>query len=102
DERNQRSSTLFPYTTLFRSKGPDGSEGKSLVPVMKVETKQVRDAIFTAYRQFQRSVRDDRWHLIVYPHINKTQLFDLDNDPHERSEEHTSELQSPYDLVCRL
>src|SRR5207248_5318981 len=23
-------------------------------------------------------------------------------DPHDRSEEHTSELQSPYDLVCRL
>ena len=28
-------------------------------------------------------MRDDRWHMIVYPHINKTQLFDLANDPHE-------------------
>ena len=31
----------------------------------------------------QRAVRDDRWKLIVYPQINKTQLFDLQNDPHE-------------------
>lgn len=62
---------------------PEGSEGKSLAPVMKGEKAQVRDSIFTAYRQFQRSVRDDRWHMIVYPHINKTQLFDLQADPHE-------------------
>ncbi|HZZ82415.1 MAG TPA: sulfatase-like hydrolase/transferase [Gemmataceae bacterium] len=62
---------------------PKGSDGKSLVPILKGEKTQVRDSIFTAYRQFQRAVRDDRWHMIVYPHINKTQLFDLQNDPHE-------------------
>jgi arylsulfatase A-like enzyme len=61
--------------------GPDGSEGKSLVRAMKGG--QVRESLFTAYRQFQRAVRDDRWHLIVYPQINKVQLFDLVNDPHE-------------------
>ena len=63
--------------------GPEGSEGKSLVPIMKGEATEVRDSIFLAYRQFQRSVRDDRWKIIVYTHINKTQLFDLQNDPHE-------------------
>jgi arylsulfatase A-like enzyme len=50
---------------------------------MKGDAKEVRDSIFTAYRQFGRAVRDDRWHMIVYPHINRTQLFDLQNDPHE-------------------
>jgi len=30
-----------------------------------------------------RAVRDDRWKLIRYPQINKTQLFDLKQDPHE-------------------
>ncbi len=30
-----------------------------------------------------RSVRDDRWKLVVYPPINYRQLFDLKNDPHE-------------------
>ncbi len=75
---------IFPTLgDLAKVPGPDGSEGKSLVPVMKGETKGVRDSLFTAYRQFQRSVRDDRWHLIVYTQINKTQLFDLQNDPHE-------------------
>jgi hypothetical protein len=42
-----------------------------------------RTSLFTAYRQFARSVYDDRYHLIIYPHINKTQLFDLQTDPHE-------------------
>ena len=50
---------------------------------MKGESKAGRDSLFTAFRQFERSVRDERWHLIVYPHINKTQFFDLKNDPHE-------------------
>ena len=74
---------IFPTLgDLAKVAGPEGSEGKSLVPVMKGRTKG-RDSLFTAYRQFQRGVRDDRWHLIVYPQINKTQLFDLANDPHE-------------------
>ena len=30
-----------------------------------------------------RSVRDERWKLIVYPPINHRQLFDLQDDPHE-------------------
>src|SRR5207248_7458104 len=32
----------------------------------------------------------------------KEQLFTMDADGKNRSEEHTSELQSPYELVCRL
>ena len=31
----------------------------------------------------QRAIRDQRWKLIQYPQINVTQLFDLQNDPHE-------------------
>ena len=30
-----------------------------------------------------RALRDERWKLIRYPHINHTQLFDLKDDPHE-------------------
>lgn len=75
---------VFPTLgDLAKVQGPTGSEGKSLVPVMKGDAKGVRESVFLAYRQFQRSVCDDRWQLIVYPHINKTQLFDLQNDPHE-------------------
>jgi arylsulfatase A-like enzyme len=75
---------IFPTLgQLAGVSGPKGSDGMSLAPVMKGEVKQVRDSIFLAYRHVQRAVREDRWKIIVYPQINKTQLFDLQNDPHE-------------------
>lgn len=74
---------IFPTLgQLAKVDGPAGSEGRSLVSIVNGEAKG-RDSIFLAYRQFQRAVREDRWKIIVYPHINKTQLFDLMNDPHE-------------------
>jgi arylsulfatase A-like enzyme len=36
-----------------------------------------------AYMKVQRAVRDDRWKLIRYPQIDRTQLFDLQADPYE-------------------
>ena len=62
---------------------PDSVEGLSLASVLKGQQKTRRTAIFTAYRDVQRAVRDDRWKLIVYPQINRMQLFDLQNDPDE-------------------
>ena len=35
------------------------------------------------YRNVMRAVRDDRWKLIRYPQVDKTQLFDLNADPFE-------------------
>src|SRR5438094_4052380 len=58
--RRPPRSTLFPYTTLFRSLGPQQAE----------------------------------------QHPDRRGL--AGSVGAERSEEHTSELQSPYDLVCRL
>ncbi len=40
----------------------------------------------TAYAYFydrQRMIRTDRWKLILYPHLDRYQLFDLKTDPHE-------------------
>src|SRR5437867_2582140 len=68
-------STLFPYTTLFRSQ-----LGVGLRP----------DAVDAARRQRPDARRD----VIGGDHGQPV--------GHLRSEEHTSELQSPYDLVCRL
>jgi arylsulfatase A-like enzyme len=62
---------------------PQGLDGKSLVPVITGKSPGVRDCCFTAYRDVQRAVRDERWKLIRYPQIDKTQLFDLQADPHE-------------------
>lgn len=67
--------------------GSDGSEGVSLAGPARSDTSGGaaggRPAIFTAYRDVQRAVRDDRWKLIVYPQVNQVQLFDLKADPDE-------------------
>src|SRR2546426_3964157 len=72
--RRPPRSTLFPYTTLFRShRGANFLEGPR--------------AVQKGRRQVPRS------HL--EPDVEL-------HCPNERSEEHTSELQSPCNLVCRL
>ncbi len=77
------------YPTLCELAGlpvPDGMDAKSLAPVIKGQQPKIRDCLFTAYRECQRSIRDDRWKLIRYPLIDKTQLFDLQMDPHEMND----------------
>ena len=72
--------TLYDFAGV---KMPASVEGKSLVPVIMGKQTGVRDSLFTAYRHLMRAVRDDQWKLIRYPHINKSQLFDLKADPDE-------------------
>jgi arylsulfatase A-like enzyme len=62
---------------------PSGLDGVSQKPVLAGRKRSMRDIVFTAYRDVQRAVRQDDWKLIVYPKINKTQMFDLSNDPDE-------------------
>jgi arylsulfatase A-like enzyme len=88
--KNKRLDTLCYLLDIFPTLGdlagvaaPEGSEGKSLIPVLAGKQRAVRDSLFTAYIDVQRAVRDDRWKLIVYPQINKTQFFDLQDDPGE-------------------
>jgi arylsulfatase A-like enzyme len=75
---------LFPTLAEFASaKLPSGVEGQSIVPILTGKQTKVRDVLYTAYRACQRSIRDDRWKLIRYPLVDRTQLFDLSSDPHE-------------------
>src|SRR5256885_6702583 len=72
--RRPPRSTLFPYTTLFRSRsarGPSLPTVAGLIPALVSRLSQ------------------------KYPRLS----FDVIQS---RSEEHTSELQSPCNLVCRL
>src|SRR2546426_2886785 len=75
--RRPPRSTLFPYTTLFRSVAcAGGLPGKA-----------------------------GRVHSRVHANPEETELGAAQSGaraPDERSEEHTSELQSPCNLVCRL
>lgn len=58
-------------------------DGISLKQVMRGQGAVARDRLGCAYRDVQRSIRDERWKLIRYPQINRTQLFDLQADPEE-------------------
>ena len=75
---------LFPTFCDFGGATiPAGVEGRSLAPILHGQAATVRDVLYTAYRDGQRAVRDDRWKLIRYPLVDRTQLFDLAADPHE-------------------
>lgn len=75
---------LFPTFAEFAgAKVPAGVDGQSLVPILTGKQTKVRDVLYTAYRACQRAIRDERWKLIRYPLVDRTQLFDLSADPHE-------------------
>ncbi len=75
---------LFPtFADFAGAKLPEGVEGKSLRPVIEGKIPKVRDVLYTGYRHCMRSIRDDRWKLIRYPLVDKTQFFDLAADPRE-------------------
>src|SRR5256885_11684163 len=79
--RRPPRSTLFPYTTLFRSLGagaPRADRRGRRPRTARVEHPQPELQLHRVHDQWPADV------------------------PVERSEEHTSELQSPCNLVCRL
>ena len=63
--------------------GPSTSEGLDLRPTLKDPATPARTTMMFAFRDIQRAVRDDRWKLIRYPQVDRTQLFDLVEDPAE-------------------
>src|SRR5207249_12253120 len=85
--------TLFPYTTLFRSTVPTPPVAKKIPKVDIVHGDRRQDD----YAWLRH--RDDPE---VLAHLRAENAYtDLVMTP-TRSEEHTSELQSRFDLVCRL
>src|SRR2546426_5268088 len=86
--RRPPRSTLFPYTTLFRSRGvAEGHEAR--VAHQEVEARREERPDDHVVGEERVEARADRRHA------------ERGHD-HQRSEEHTSELQSPCNLVCRL
>ncbi len=59
------------------------SEGSEFTATFSDSDRAARTNLVFAYRNVQRAVRDDRWKLIRYPQVDKTQLFDLKADPDE-------------------
>src|SRR5207249_9759587 len=91
-------STLFPYTTLFRS---PLSAGSTATATRASRPSRGRSARALAAGHFGRPANRRR-HDRSYPrHRRGARNFDRAHFL-ARSEEHTSELQSRFDLVCRL
>src|SRR2546426_5245899 len=84
--RRPPRSTLFPYTTLFRSENVP-QQGVERLPPLHGRGAAVRDL----------------HQLRAHPHPPAPVRALLPTHSRDqRSEEHTSELQSPCNLVCRL
>src|SRR5688572_32537152 len=89
--RRPPRSTLFPYTTLFRSLLGEGFHSV------------IRDGAVAAVAIDQRGDIVARLHAQHAADENRVRaVIDLLLFLAERSEEHTSELQSQSNLVCRL
>src|SRR5699024_11995499 len=94
-------SPLFPYTTLFRSLFP--ALLYYLGVIAQVHFRAGKDnlkGIPKADLPLVKEVLKERGHLMIP--IFALVYFLANNLPISRSEEHTSELQSRFDLVCRL
>src|SRR5690606_40321282 len=85
--RRLRAVTLFPYTTLFRSLGHPGDEV---------------DVGLAALLQAHHPVGQRAGGLPAVAGCNPPHHFRQRGVLERRSEEHTSELQSRENLVCRL
>src|SRR2546426_3570196 len=88
--RRPPRSTLFPYTTLFRS-------------LLLVTAGQGGDrAVYPAVSQLQALGPGDGQLPLGRPEDEPALAQPGQRRQRDRSEEHTSELQSPCNLVCRL
>src|SRR5256885_9909158 len=95
--RRPPRSTLFPYTTLFRSVGCTSPFGwAALVNMLR--------SIARVDQQSVKEGTDFGWPSVDFfgVKIYADPLAPSGKTYQYRSEEHTSELQSPCNLVCRL
>src|SRR5207249_11732444 len=95
-------STLFPYTTLFRSLVNIPTSRIKALAQYAVTTKAQNIANLTEQRRMATLVSFARQLAITAQDDSLDVLDMLIRDLLARSEEHTSELQSRFDLVCRL
>src|SRR5690348_18111683 len=88
--RRPPRSTLFPYTTLFRSDDKPAAATKKAAPKKSNLAPALQELVSYIYAEATNALTTT-----VAAKITA-------NGIETRSEEHTSELQSPVHLVCRL
>src|SRR5690606_42128663 len=91
-------SALFPYTTLFRSERLGGADlGEPLVALAVDPAHEER-----RHARHAGQVALARFEALEVGVDDLGVALDREEEGHVRSEEHTSELQSRENLVCRL
>src|SRR3712207_8524095 len=96
--RRPPRSTLFPYTTLFRSDDLAAMHDRDAVADLRRDAQIVRDEQH-GEAEAAADVVEELQHLRLHRDVERGDRLVGDE---ERSEEHTSELQSRQYLVCRL
>ena len=103
DKRSEALCYLFDVMpTLGKLCGiatPPGSNGREFADVLKDPNQPGRPFLMFGYKSIQKALSDGRWKLIRYPHVDRTQLFDLQSDPYETRDlsalpEHAERIQS--------
>src|SRR2546426_3605612 len=87
--RRPPRSTLFPYTTLFRSNRPGRPFSREVLQLLCQHT-------------WPGNIRELENCVARYIILGSEEAIYNELSQKRRSEEHTSELQSPCNLVCRL
>src|SRR5690242_20857866 len=98
--RRRPRSTLFPYTTLFRSIYRAKDESLNLEQMLELSINPYQKLVkginctWVEDKKHSKNCDEDL-------HESLSKLY-KEGSAHQRSEEHTSELQSHVNLVCRL
>jgi arylsulfatase A-like enzyme len=90
DKRADAMCYLFDVMpTLGRLCGvaaPKDSQGSEFSAVLKDPSRPARPFLMFGYKSVQKALNDGRWKVIRYPHVDRTQLFDLQTDPYETTD----------------
>src|SRR3712207_9117483 len=100
--RRPPRSTLFPYTTLFRSLHWADRLGLLVWAEMPSAYRFTRRSVERLLREWMEAIDRDVSHPCVMAWVPVNESWGVPDLPWVRSEEHTSELQSRQYLVCRL
>src|SRR5690348_17511817 len=99
--RRPPTSTLFPYTTLFRSDALSARRltDDAVVDALAARAQRLKHAPRAIHRGAFLITGDEEGEGAAMLRLLAHECFGCGG---HRSEEHTSELQSPVHLVCRL
>ncbi len=98
---------IFPtLSSLCHLPAPESADGEDLNPVIFNVAKEVRNSVYTSYRNSARALRVENWKLIWYLQIKHIQLFNLMEDPHEINNlagvpENKTRIKEMMDLLIR-